>query len=168
MSMISVSPSTYGLADSPYGPCLLAERDQQLVYLGFLQADDEPLAVLTAAGLGQDFVRNDVRARQLADRVFAGEAVPTAPQGTAFQRAVWEALQAIPAGETRTYADIARTVGRPRATRAVGTAIGRNPLAWLIPCHRVIRQDGSLGGFRWGLPLKRRLLAEERVQLGAA
>ena len=162
--MSLASPTVnYGSTDSPYGPCLLAVSEEQLVYLGFLLPGEEAVPVLTAAGLGPALIRDDESARRWAGRVFAGETVPTSPRGTRFQLAVWDALKAIPCGETRTYSEIAQAVGRPLATRAVGTAIGRNPLAWLIPCHRVIRRDGSLGGFRWGLPLKRRFLHEEGV-----
>lgn len=81
--------------------------------------------------------------------------------GTEFQRAVWTTLRTIPRGETRSYAWVARQIGRPRAARAVGAACGANPVPLLVPCHRVIASDGSLGGFSGGLALKRRLLALE-------
>ena len=84
------------------------------------------------------------------------------PRGTAFQLEVWRALLAIPYGATRSYAEVARAVGRANAVRAVGAANGANPLAIVVPCHRVIAADGSLGGYRGGLPLKARLLAMER------
>ena len=75
---------------------------------------------------------------------------------------VWNALCEIPAGSTTTYAQIAQKVGKPKAVRAVGTAIGANPVAWFIPCHRVLRSDGALGGFRWGLELKVKMLEREK------
>ena len=81
--------------------------------------------------------------------------------GTAFQQAVWQALRLIPYGETRSYAWVARKIGRPTAARAVGAACGANPVLILVPCHRVVARDGSLGGFSSGLPLKRRLLTLE-------
>ena len=87
--------------------------------------------------------------------------LPLAPQGTAFQRAVWDQLAAIPCGETRTYAEIARAIGRPRAARAVGAANARNPLAIVVPCHRVIGGDGELTGYAGGIDRKRWLLAHE-------
>jgi len=97
----------------------------------------------------------------------APSAMPDLPidvAGTAFQEAVWNELRKIPAGETRSYADIAAAVGQPNATRAVGTANGSNPVAVLVPCHRVIRSDGSLGGYAGGLDRKRKLLAAEGVR----
>jgi AraC family transcriptional regulator of adaptative response/methylated-DNA-[protein]-cysteine methyltransferase len=84
--------------------------------------------------------------------------------GTAFQQAVWNELKRIPAGETRTYAEIAAAVGSPNAVRAAGSANGANNVAVLIPCHRVIRSDGSLGGFAYGLERKQALLDKERAQ----
>ena len=87
---------------------------------------------------------------------------PLAPLGSPFQRAVWDALLAIPPGQTRSYADLARAVGRPRAVRALGQANGANPFAIVVPCHRVINADGALGGYGGGLPRKRWLLDHER------
>lgn len=90
-----------------------------------------------------------------------GEGLPLDVRGTAFQRRVWTALRSIPLGKTSTYAEIARRVGAPKATRAVGSAIGANKLAVLIPCHRVVRVGGALSGYRWGVALKRALLTRE-------
>ena len=89
--------------------------------------------------------------------------IPLAPAGTEFQRAVWKALQNIPYGQTRSYADIAAVVGNPKATRAVGSANNRNPIAVLIPCHRVVGANGKLTGYAGGLALKQRLLDLERA-----
>jgi len=88
--------------------------------------------------------------------------LPLALQGTEFQMAVWQALQKIPFGETRSYKDIAASIGRPKAVRAVGMANNRNPISIIIPCHRVIGHDGKLVGYGGGLPLKQRLLELER------
>jgi methylated-DNA-[protein]-cysteine S-methyltransferase len=105
-----------------------------------------------------------VTALQLRE-YFAGQRqhfdLPLAPAGTVFQRAVWQALAAIPWGETRSYADIAQAIQRPTAVRAVGAANGRNPVPIVIPCHRVIGSDGSLTGFAGGLAVKRTLLELE-------
>jgi methylated-DNA-[protein]-cysteine S-methyltransferase len=91
--------------------------------------------------------------------------LPLAPRGTAFQQRVWHALRAIPYGAVRNYGDVARAIGQPLAVRAVGQANGRNPLPIVIPCHRVIASDGSIGGYSGGLGLKHALLALEGVEL---
>lgn len=93
--------------------------------------------------------------------------MPIEPKGTPFQQEVWEALLEIPYGETRTYADIAARVGRPKAFRAVGTAIGANPLLVVVPCHRVIAKNGGIGGFSAGLDVKRVLHQVEGIQINA-
>ncbi len=90
-----------------------------------------------------------------------------APAGTAFQRRVWNGLTEIPYGEAWSYAQLATHIGKPRAARAVGQANGRNPIPVIIPCHRVIAADRSIGGFSSGLPIKRKLLALERIELAA-
>jgi AraC family transcriptional regulator of adaptative response/methylated-DNA-[protein]-cysteine methyltransferase len=84
--------------------------------------------------------------------------------GAPFQIKVWEALLTIPSGHVTTYSEIARAIGHPRAVRAVGTAVGRNPVSYLIPCHRALRKSGALGGYHWGLPVKRALLAWESAR----
>ena len=103
--------------------------------------------------------------QQVVDAVEAPAAgfdhIPIDVKGTAFQEAVWRELRKIPAGETRSYADIAAAVGKPKAVRAAGSANGANNVAVLIPCHRVVRSDGSLGGYAYGLPIKRELLKRE-------
>lgn len=108
--------------------------------------------------------------RQLAE-YFAGERndfdLPLAPRGTEFERRVWQALAAIPYGQTRSYSEVARSIGRPQACRAVGRANGRNPIAVVIPCHRVIGSDGSLTGYGGGLDLKRFLLDLEGARRAA-
>jgi AraC family transcriptional regulator of adaptative response/methylated-DNA-[protein]-cysteine methyltransferase len=88
--------------------------------------------------------------------------------GGPFDLKVWQALIAIPEGAVATYSHIAEAIGNPKAVRAVGSAVGRNPLAWLIPCHRVLRRDGALGGYHWGLPVKRGLLAWESARRDSA
>lgn len=88
-------------------------------------------------------------------------ALPLDPRGTPFQQEVWQALREIPAGSTDTYAGLARRIGRPSAARAVGAACSANPISVIIPCHRVLRGDGSLNGYRWGLARKRALLERE-------
>ncbi|MDO7559266.1 MAG: methylated-DNA--[protein]-cysteine S-methyltransferase, partial [Paracoccaceae bacterium] len=84
--------------------------------------------------------------------------------GAPFQIKVWEALLNIPSGQVTNYSEIARKIGHPKAMRAVGTAVGRNPISWLIPCHRAMRKSGGLGGYHWGLPVKRAMLAYEAAR----
>src|SRR5439155_1548580 len=92
-------------------------------------------------------------------------ALPLDIRATAFQRRVWQELQRIPYGETRSYADVARRIGSPTASRAVARACATNPAALIIPCHRVIREDGDLGGYRWGVERKRSLLRKESAEM---
>ncbi|MEO6981750.1 MAG: methylated-DNA--[protein]-cysteine S-methyltransferase, partial [Edaphobacter sp.] len=100
-------------------------------------------------------------ASQLSEHPLAAT-FPLDVRATAFQQRVWKALQAIPRGETRSYREIACELGRPTAARAVGTAIGSNPVAVVVPCHRAIHSDGSLAGYHWGVERKKKLLAAER------
>ena len=154
------------VADSPLGPLLIAATDKGICRLTF--GEDE-------GALQRKFPNADIRpddgtiapwvAAALAaiTRPEAGADVPIDVRGTAFQERVWQALRKIPAGETRSYAEIAAAVGQPGAVRAVGTANGSNPVSVLVPCHRVIRSDGTLGGYGGGLPNKRILLDNEGV-----
>jgi AraC family transcriptional regulator of adaptative response/methylated-DNA-[protein]-cysteine methyltransferase len=111
----------------------------------------------------QETVELARRVAQVIESPASGGDLPLDLHGTDFQRAVWEALRAIPAGETATYAEIAERLGRPAAVRAVGQACGANNVAVLVPCHRVLRGDGSLSGYRWGVERKRALLERERA-----
>lgn len=99
------------------------------------------------------------------DQAFKLDQITIDLQGTDFQKKVWQELVNIPYGETRYYAQIAEAIGKPTATRAVASAIGKNPLLIVIPCHRVIGKNGKLTGFRSGLPLKERLLQHEKIQI---
>jgi methylated-DNA-[protein]-cysteine S-methyltransferase len=149
------------MISSPIGPLRLVARDGLLAQLD-LPPHDHPVAATEAPPRERDVLAH--AAAQLAE-YFAGERrafdLPLAPRGTAFQEHVWRALQDIPFGETRSYGEQARAIGRPAASRAVGAANGRNPIAIIVPCHRVIGADGSLTGFGGGLPAKRWLLDHE-------
>lgn len=153
----------YQLIDSPVGPLYLLSNGSQLLQIAFGAA--EPAA--GAVERGDPVLR---RAAAQLREYFAGRRrtfeLPLAPLGTDFQRAVWRALAEIPWGETRSYGDIARSIGRPRAVRAVGAANGRNPLPIVVPCHRVVGSDGALTGFAGGLTVKRQLLALEGSLIG--
>ncbi|SHI19220.1 methylated-DNA--[protein]-cysteine S-methyltransferase [Ferrimonas marina] len=152
---------------SPLGPILVAADDAGLRYLSF-QAGAQPLT--PQPQWQQDPARfTEVRAQLAA--YFAGELsqfdLPLAPQGTEFQRQVWQALTEIPFGHTASYGDIAKAIGRPKAVRALGAANGRNPIALVIPCHRVIGADGSLTGYAGGLAIKQQLLTLEQGSAAA-
>jgi AraC family transcriptional regulator of adaptative response/methylated-DNA-[protein]-cysteine methyltransferase len=147
------------------GPLLVAATDTGLCRIAF----DEDAGALTAHFPQATIVPGDAALATLAAEVVAlveapgrDAGLPVDVQGTAFQEAVWQALRTIPAGETRSYAELAAAAGRSGATRAAGTACGRNPLAVLVPCHRVTRGDGAMGGYAWGVERKRALLARER------
>jgi len=158
---------SYGWFPSPFGLLLAMGTRRGLSGLAFAAeageaaAFEDMAARWPAASLREDpaAVAPSVEAA-LTGR---GE-ITLAPMGGPFQIKVWEALMAIPPGKVTTYSDIARAIGRPGAMRAVGTAVGRNPISWLIPCHRAIRRDGGMGGYHWGLGVKRRLLAVEAAR----
>lgn len=162
----------YTIVPSPYGRLLVAATDRGVaaVLLGDSDATlardlraQFPEAALDRVNSGDAWLRGLVR-RVAAEVARPGhdDGIPLDLHGTAFQWRVWRALTAIPPGETRTYSDLARSVGRPRAVRAVAGACAANRVAVLVPCHRIVRRDGSLGGYRWGLERKVRLLAREQ------
>lgn len=162
----------YGLARSWLGPVVIAATERGVCAILF--GDDE------------DQLRNDLRARFPKATLEAAEPasgfqqwieaalaflkapndrfpLPLDIAGTAFQEQVWQALRSIPAGETASYAEVAEAMGKPKAVRAVAQACGANPVAVAIPCHRVLRSDGALGGYRWGVERKKKLLGRERA-----
>ena len=149
---------------SPIGTLTLVADDVALAAV--LWPDDRPGRVPLGPALGAPDHPVLLETEHQLGEYFAGSltafTVPLAPRGTDFQRGVWAALLTIPYGQTRSYADIARAIGRPTATRAVGAANGRNPLSIVAPCHRVIGSGGALTGFAGGLAAKRRLLDLER------
>jgi len=156
------TPVVYRTIDSPVGRLLLAgDRHalRRLAFAGPRQPRIDPAWVADESGI------LDAVAREL-EAYFAGHlrrfSVPVAPRGTAFQERVWRALQDIPYGETVSYGELARRIQAEKAVRAVGAANGANPIAIIIPCHRVIGANGSLTGFGGGLPVKRALLELEQ------
>ena len=157
------SEPTYGFAESPFGECCIVFSSDGICALTFPEDRENALYDLENRFPETDFKQNDEKAKQLVSQIFEkGEKLILNPIGTEFQLSVWHALQRIPTGKTTTYALVAEAIGRPKAVRAVGTAIGANPIGFLIPCHRVIRTDGGLGGFRWGLECKKKMLAWEK------
>jgi len=158
---------TYGFAASPFGLCLVAESPRGLCRLSFVEAaaDETARAWLLADLPLARLQRDDAAAAHLADRVFSRPGDPgKSPtlrafvRGTPFQVRVWQALLQVHPGTLVSYGGLAGAVGRPGSARSVGTAVARNPLAYLIPCHRVIRETGALGGYHWGLERKRAML----------
>lgn len=155
----------YTVADTSLGPMLVAATEKGLCRISFDEDEAElrrrfPAADIGLADEGFTALANEVVA--LVDNPARTANLPVDVQGTAFQQAVWDALRAIPAGETRTYSQVAASIGKPGAMRAAGSACGDNVLAVLVPCHRVLRTDGTLGGYAYGLERKEKLLALER------
>jgi len=153
--------------EAPIGELAFAFTEKGL-FASSLRGPDDLRALLARKGLAGDIRAGDLpgELREELDAYFSGRPVSfTIPiwfaWGTPFQRAVWEAIRTIPYGQTRSYSWLARAVGRPRAYRAVGQAVKANPMPIIIPCHRVVRADGTIGGFTPGLELKIRLLELE-------
>ncbi|MFV2033843.1 MAG: methylated-DNA--[protein]-cysteine S-methyltransferase, partial [Halocynthiibacter sp.] len=156
----------WGWFDSPFGEVLAMGTDKGLCGLAFAAecgrdhamadlSDRWPKAALSAA---------PDRLLRWVEGAFDGTQTRLVMIGAPLQIKVWEALLRIPSGHVTTYSEIAAAIGAPRAARAVGTAVGRNPVSWLIPCHRALRKSGELGGYHWGLPVKRAMLAWESAR----
>lgn len=161
---------THGFAATPFGRAHLAQTSRGLAWLAFTDASvDAAVAELRRRWPQARLARDDGLAGAMARRVFVERAgrVPLHVRGTNFQVQVWEALLDLGSRGPLSYSRLAEAIGRPRAARAVGQAIGDNPIAWIIPCHRVLRRDGGLGGYRWGLDRKRSMLAWELAQAPA-
>lgn len=161
-SLIGTTLGTALVATTARGICMVELGEDPGALEARLRAEF-PRATLQRVDAGRDeFLAPRVQAvaRRLAGE---GDEVEIDLVGTAFQKKVWDALMRIPRGQTRSYAEIANALGAPQAARAVAGACARNRLAVLVPCHRVVRGDGSLGGYRWGLPLKQQLLERERA-----
>jgi AraC family transcriptional regulator of adaptative response/methylated-DNA-[protein]-cysteine methyltransferase len=156
-----------GFAASPFGRCLIAQVPRGICHLSFLEParENADWPALGKAWPGVRMERDDAMAGQLAARIF-GHGKQSRPlrvfvRGTPFQIDVWRALMNVKPGTLTTYGRLARAIGKPAAVRAVGTAVGRNPVAFLIPCHRVIRETGAWGGYRWGVDRKQAIVAWE-------
>jgi len=159
-----------GFAESPFGTCLIAEGPRGICHLSFVESGDEAAAwkQLQADWPNAKLRRSGTAAAGIARQIFTLPAEWNSHRplrafvtGTAFQVRVWRALLEVAPGQLTTYGRLAEAVGKPPAARAVGTAVGQNPLAYLIPCHRVIRETGAVGDYRWGRIRKRAILAWE-------
>ena len=157
----------YGWFESPFGLALAMGTDKGLCGLAFAAETGRDAAFI-------DMCNRWPRATFVEDKTGLAPWIEAAFNqtgqanlhliGAPFQIKVWEALLTIPSGHVTTYSQIAASVGTPKAARAVGTAVGRNPVSWLIPCHRALRKSGGLGGYHWGLPVKRAMLAWEGMR----
>lgn len=159
----------YSIADSPLGRMLVAATSQGICSIAFADTDDALLQELRERFAAADLQQEADALSEYVQAVLAGLEEPaialTLPlhvRSTAFQERVWKALQAIPRGETRTYTQVAQSIGQPAAARAVARACATNPVAVVVPCHRVLGSGGVLTGYRWGLERKQKLLDLER------
>ena len=168
---------TYGIYESPMGEMVIGQTEMGLCWIGFAARDKSYAALLKneidgvarmkAIFADATFMRDDKAARQMAEQVLtAWEAdkahmIPLDLQGTEFQKKVWANLSAIGKGQTKSYGDIAAEIGQPDAARAVGTAVGQNPVSLIVPCHRVLPKEGGVGNYLWGTEMKPDLLAAE-------
>src|SRR5271167_3374720 len=162
------APIRFTCADSPLGRMLIAATDKGICAIQFANSDDEledglrhefPFANRKRDDGALQFWKKDLLRQMRGQRLNA--ALPLDIQATAFQRRVWSSLQSIPFGATRSYAAVAKAIGQPTATRAVARACAANPVAVVIPCHRVVRKSGDMGGYRWGIEKKKALLELE-------
>jgi len=162
----------YGFHQSPFGECFLAITERGICAMAFVdeQSRDQQLILLAKKWHFATIQQDAIATENYLNKIFQPHLstlgkLPLLVQGTNFQLKVWEALLAIPQGSVTTYQQIAESIGNPRAVRAVGTAIGDNPIAYLIPCHRVIRKEGLLGEYRWGSTRKKALIGWEAANL---
>jgi AraC family transcriptional regulator of adaptative response/methylated-DNA-[protein]-cysteine methyltransferase len=166
---------TAGFTETPFGRCLIAKSPRGICHLAFVESNkDAAWNELCENWPKAQVDRNDSVATELASQIFYYSARRARPplrafvRGTPFQLRVWRALVKIPSGQLTTYGRLAEKLGTPNAARAVGSAVGANSLAYLIPCHRVIRETGVIGEYRWGRIRKRALLTWEDAARGAS
>ena len=162
----------WGWFESPFGPALVMGTAKGLCGIGFgaETGEEAAMADLTSRWPKANYVEDPMMLRPWVLQAFGADASEPTPLyliGAPFQIKVWEALLTIPSGKITTYSEIAGHIGSPNAVRAVGTAVGRNPISWLVPCHRALRKSGGLGGYHWGLPRKRAMLAFEAARAEA-
>lgn len=155
----------YDVIDSPLGKLTIGTNGSAITELHI--EGDRYFTAIPAEWVKDSTEPLLLQAKQELAEYFAGKrsnfSVPTNAEGTLFQKQVWDALRAVPTGTTTTYSSIAAKINKPKAVRAVGTAIGRNPICILVPCHRVLTSDGSIGGFVAGIARKQHLLQVEQA-----
>lgn len=161
---------TYGHHMTPCGPALLAFMEKGICHLSFVEEEHVPA---TREELQKHWphctLKEDaVQTRSLIDRIFdtaeaSSHPIPVVLKGSEFQRRVWQALVSIPSGKVVSYSQVAESVGMPRAVRAVASQIAKNEIAYIVPCHRVIRKSGNINQYRWGVERKKALLTYEGI-----
>ncbi len=160
----------WGWFESPFGLSLVMGTEKGICGIGYVSEMGEEAAMedLVSRWPKAEFIEDPMMLRPWVLNAYgAGDGTEKTPLymiGAPFQIKVWEALLQIPSGQVTTYSEIAESIGNPKAVRAVGTAVGRNPVSYLIPCHRALRKSGGLGGYHWGLPVKRAILAWESAR----
>ena len=157
----------FGWHASPFGSCLIVASEQGVCGLAFeLDAGREATIENLFGSLGEmQRLQDNAATKKFADRAFDGGQLNVVLRGSPFQLKVWEGLLRIPSGVVTSYGDLALTLGLPTAARAVASAVARNPVSWLVPCHRVLRNNGAISGYRWGPTKKRSMLAVESANL---
>ena len=165
---------SYGFHQTPFGECFIAVTERGICAMAFVDENskDQQLIMLGKKWHFATIEANQVITENYIHKIFSPhlsslDKLPLMVQGTNFQLKVWEALLTIPQGAVTTYQQIANSIGNPKAVRAVGTAVGDNPIAFLIPCHRVIRKEGILGEYRWGSLRKKALIGWEAAKTDA-
>jgi len=166
----------YGFHPSPFGTAIVIASERGLAGRAFADPGDEAtaLADMRRRWPRADYVEDDAGTAALAQRIFdtrlwrSDQPLRVVLIGTDFEVRVWESLLTIPMGRAATYSDIAASVQSPKAARAVGAAVGRNPVSFVVPCHRVIGKSGALTGYHWGITRKQAMLGWEAGQVGAA
>jgi AraC family transcriptional regulator of adaptative response/methylated-DNA-[protein]-cysteine methyltransferase len=166
----------YGFHPSPFGTALVMASERGLAGLAFADPGEEPAALADMRGRWPkaSFVEDAARTAPLARRIFdsklwrADRPLRVVLIGTDFEVRVWDTLLKIPMGRATTYSDIAAKIGADKAARAVGAAVGKNPISFVVPCHRVLGKSGDITGYHWGLTRKRAMLGWEAGQVGAA
>ncbi len=171
MKKITQETITYGLHDTPLGKIVIAQSCKGLCWLGFMVKGykGDGFERMQEFFPNSDLVRDDQNTHQIAERVMQAWDQDTLNdikldlRGTEFQKDVWKALLHIPKGQVISYGDVANDIGRPKASRAVGSAVGENPVSLIVPCHRVVQASGGLGNYGWGVDLKKKILKYEGV-----
>ena len=163
-SNVNFEEISFGWSDSPFGKALIFLQVDMIVGIAFKNSNttDNIEADMKARWAKKNINFTHFNIKEIANKIFHSNSKLTlCIEGSELQLKVWRSLLNIHKGATTTYSDIAKEAGNPNAVRAVASAIGKNPIAWLIPCHRVLRKSGGLGGYHWGLTIKKRMLFEE-------